>query len=137
MRNVHLPHFSGVPRQRGRGLGALAGTIARTAFPILKRFVVPAAKKIGRDAIDIAIPQVEDVLSGKSSVKKAIRKTASSTLKNKLEEVIGKKLGGRKGKQKGSFLNERRENAVAKISLKKLKSNVCTHSCESLLIRCF
>ena len=45
MRNVHLPHFSGVPRQRGRGLGALAGTIARTAFPILKRFVVPAAKK--------------------------------------------------------------------------------------------
>ena len=35
MRNVHLPHFSGVPRQRGRGLGALAGTIARTAFPIL------------------------------------------------------------------------------------------------------
>ena len=58
MRNVHLPHFSGVPRQRGRGLGALAGTVARTAFPILKRFVVPAAKKIGRDAIDIAIPQV-------------------------------------------------------------------------------
>ena len=44
MRNVHLAHFSGVPRQRGRGLGALAGTIARTAFPILKRFVVPAAK---------------------------------------------------------------------------------------------
>ena len=119
MRNVHLPHFSGVPRQRGRGLGALAGTIARTAFPILKRFVVPAAKKIGRDAIDIAIPQVEDVLSGKSSVRKAIRKTASSTLKKQIGGGHRKKIGGRERKQKGSFLNERRENAVAKISSKK------------------
>ena len=30
------PRFSGVPRQRGRGFGAFAGIVARTAFPILK-----------------------------------------------------------------------------------------------------
>ena len=107
MRNVHLPHFSGVPRQRGRGLGALAGTIARTAFPILKRFVVPAAKKIGRDAIDIAIPQVEDVLSGKSSVKKAIRKTASSTLKKQIGGGHRKKIRS-KGKAK-RFISKRKK----------------------------
>ena len=120
MRTVHLPHFSGVPRQRGRGLGALAGTIARTAFPILKRFVVPAAKKIGRDAIDIAIPQVEDVLSGKSSVKKAIRKTASSTLKKQIGGGHRKKIRRSKGKAK-RFISKRkkrkrsRENFFKKI----------------------
>ena len=135
MRNVHIPHFSGVPRQRGRGLGALAGTIARIAFPILKRFVVPAAKKIGRDAIDIAIPQVEDVLSGKSCVKKAIKKTASSTFK---------KIGGHRKKIRRSrakakrFISKRKKRKRSREDFsKKVKSNVCPYSSESLLVRCF
>ena len=40
-----LPYFRGYSRQRGRGFGALAQTIGRTAIRFLRRYVVPAAKK--------------------------------------------------------------------------------------------
>ena len=45
MDGYNLPYFKGVPRQRGRGFGALARTVARTTLPILKKYVLPAAKK--------------------------------------------------------------------------------------------
>ena len=48
MDGYNLPYFKGAPRQRGRGFGALAKTVARTTLPILKKHVLTAAKKIGR-----------------------------------------------------------------------------------------
>ena len=71
MDGYSLPYFEGVPRQRGRGFGALARTVARTTLPILKKYVLPAAKKIGRDVIESAIPEVGGVLSGQTSIKKS------------------------------------------------------------------
>ena len=79
-----LPYFSGVRRQRGRGLGAFAGTVARSAFPILKKYFVPAAKRIGKDLIEAAIPQIDEVMSGRSNIKKAAKRTATATLKKQL-----------------------------------------------------
>ena len=76
-----LPYFEGVPRQRGRGFGALARTVARTTLHILKKYVLPAAKKIGRDVIESAIPKIGGVLSGHTSIKKAVKKTAKSTIR--------------------------------------------------------
>lgn len=87
-----LPYFKGVPRQRGRGLGALAGTIARTAFPIMKRYIVPVVKKVGRDLVSSAVPEIGEVLSGKTSVKKALKRTASNT--------ISKQIGGGRRKRR-------------------------------------
>ena len=46
-----LPYFRGYSRQRGRGFGALAQTIGRTAIPFLRRYVVPAAKRVGADLL--------------------------------------------------------------------------------------
>ena len=34
---TNLDYFKGTPRQRGKGLGAFAGTIGRTAFPIFQK----------------------------------------------------------------------------------------------------
>ena len=65
-----LPYFKGVPRQRGRGLGSLAGTVVSTAFPILKKYYVPAAKRIGRDLFETGASEVGNVLSGKTNIKK-------------------------------------------------------------------
>ena len=45
MDGYNLPYFKGVPRQRGRGFGALARTVARTTLPIFKKYVLHAAKK--------------------------------------------------------------------------------------------
>ena len=64
------PYCRGIPRSRGRGLGPLTGTIALTAFPILRKYLLPAVKRIGRDALESAILEMGKVLSGKSSTKK-------------------------------------------------------------------
>ena len=53
----NLEYFKGTPRQRGRGLVALAGTIARTAFPVFRMYVLPAAKKLWKDALEVALPE--------------------------------------------------------------------------------
>ena len=43
-RQVEIPYYRVVARQRGRGFGALAQVIARTAIPFLRKCIVPAAK---------------------------------------------------------------------------------------------
>ena len=62
-----LPCFRGYSRQRGRGFGALAQTIGRTAIPFLRRYVVPAAKRVGADLIELAAPEIGNVLAGRKS----------------------------------------------------------------------
>ena len=63
-----LPHFRGYSRQKGRGFGALAQTVVRTAIPFLRRYVVPAAKRVGAGLLDIAAPEVGNVLIGKKEI---------------------------------------------------------------------
>ena len=102
-----LPHFSGVPRQRGRGFGAFAGTVARTAFPILKKkYFFRAAKRIGRDLIESTVPEIENVVSGKSSVRKALKKLTSS--------IIRKQIGGGKRKRRSATKSKKRKNSRKK-----------------------
>lgn len=105
MEGYSLPYFKGVPRQRGRGIGALASTIARFSFPILKKFVVPAAKKIGRDFVQAAAPEIGEVLAGRSSVKKALKRSTNNTLR--------KQVGG------GESLNRRHHRHQRKKKSKK------------------
>ena len=71
MDSYNLLYSKRVPRQRERGFGALARTVARNTLPLLKKYVLPAAKKIGRDVIESAIPEIGGVLSGQTSIKKA------------------------------------------------------------------
>ena len=46
-----MPHFSGPYRQRGSGFGALAMGIGRVALPLARKFIVPAAKRIGKELL--------------------------------------------------------------------------------------
>ena len=87
MDGYNLPYFKGVPRQRGRCVGALARTVARATLPILKKYVLPAAKKIGQDVIESAIPEIGGVLSGQTSIKKSVKKTENQPYRNKLVVV--------------------------------------------------
>ena len=56
-----LTYFQGYARQRGRGLESLAQTIERTTIPFLRRYVVPAAKRVGADLIEMAAPEIANV----------------------------------------------------------------------------
>ena len=58
-----LPHFSGHHRQRASGFGALAAGIGRSALPLARRFILPTAKRIGRELLKQGVPEIVDVVS--------------------------------------------------------------------------
>ena len=82
------PYFSGHYRQRGSGCGALAADIGRAALPIARKFLWSVAKKMGRELIVQAAPELVDVVTKKKSPKKAIKST--------LEYTVRKQMGGSK-----------------------------------------
>ena len=63
--SADFPIFWGHARQRGWGVRALAQTLGRTAIPFIKKYTVPAAKRIGRDLFEIAAPEIGEVVSGR------------------------------------------------------------------------
>ena len=85
-RQVEIPYYRGVGRQRGRGFGALAQVIGRTAIPFLRKYVVPAAKRIGADMLEFAAPEIGEVFSGRKSFKSAARSVGKKTLRKQLGE---------------------------------------------------
>ena len=78
------PYFRGYSRKRGRGFGALAQTIGRTAIPFLRRYVVPAAKRVCADLLDIAAPEIGNVLTGKKKFKSVAADVGKKTLRKQL-----------------------------------------------------
>ena len=69
-----LPHFSGHYRQRGSGFGALAAGIGRVVLPLARRFILPTAKRIGRELLKPGVPELVDVVSKKKSPKTSLKK---------------------------------------------------------------
>ena len=98
---TNLECFKSTPRQRGRGLGVLAGKIARTASPIFRKFFLLTATKLGKDAIEAAPPELGEVIAGRSSIKKATKWTAKKTVR--------KQLGGEKRKKTSRKCDKRSE----------------------------
>ena len=85
-RQVENPYYRAVGRQRGRGFGALAQVIGRTAIPILHKFIVPAAKRVGVHLLEIAVPENAEVVSGRLNIKTAARSVERQTLGKQLGE---------------------------------------------------
>ena len=87
-RQVEIPNYRGVGRQRGRGFGAFAQVIGRTAIPFLRKYVVRAAKRIGADMLEFAAPEIREVFSGRKSFKSAAKSVGKKTLRKQLGEGI-------------------------------------------------
>ena len=88
-RQVEIPYHRGVGRQRGRRIGALAQVIGRTAIPFLRKYVFPAAKRIGADMLEFAAPEIGEVISGRKSFKSAAKSVGKQTLRKQLSEGEG------------------------------------------------
>ena len=91
-KEVEIPYYRGVGRQRGRGFGALAQVIGRTAIPFLRKIIVPAAKRVGADLLEFAVPEIAEVVSGRKNIKTAAKSVGRQTLRKQLGE------GSRRGK---------------------------------------
>ena len=88
-RQVEIPYYRGVGRQRGRGFGALAQFIGRTAIPVLRKFIVPAAKRVGADLLEFAVQKIAEVVSGRKNIKAAAKSVGGRTLRKQLGEGEG------------------------------------------------
>ena len=94
-RQVEIPYYRGVGRQRGRGFGALAKVIGRTAIPFLRKYIVPAAKRVGADLLEFAAPEIGEVISGRKSFKSAAKSVGKQTLRKQLGQGSRKGTAGR------------------------------------------
>ena len=82
-RQVEIPYYRGVGRQRGRGFGALAQVIGRTAIPFLRKYI-PAAKRVAADLLEFAVPKIAEDVSGRKNFKTAAKSVVKQTLKKQL-----------------------------------------------------
>ena len=94
-RQVKIPYYRGVGRQRGRGFDALAQVIGRTAIPVLQKYIVPAAKQVGADLLEFAVPEIAEVVSGRKNFKTAAKSVGKQTLKKQLGERSRKRTASR------------------------------------------
>ena len=87
-RQVEIAYYRGVGRQMGRGFGALAHVIGRTAIPFLRKFIVPAAKRIGADMLEFAAPEIGEVISGRKSFKSAANCVSKQTMRKQMVKEV-------------------------------------------------
>jgi hypothetical protein len=98
--------FSGPLRQRGAGFGALAAGIGRVAIPLLRRYVAPVAKRVGKELIQAAIPELASVIRGK--------KRGRAAFKSVLKSTALKQLGGAKRRRKATKAPQRRRKPAVR-----------------------
>ena len=91
-------YYRGSVRQRGSGIGSLALKVARHALPLLSKYVLPSAKRVGKDFALNLLPEVFDVVTGRggepattSNIKKAVKRAAGKTVKKQLGTGAAKK----------------------------------------------
>ena len=94
-REVEIPHYRGVGRQRGGGFGALAQVIGRTAIPFLPKHIFPAAKRVGADLLEFAVPEIAGVVSGRKNFKTAAKSVGRQTLRKLLGSGCRKRTASR------------------------------------------
>ena len=83
-----LLYFSGHYRQRGSGFGALASGIGRIALPLARKFIIPAAKRVGKELLLQSVPELMDV------VNKKISKTSAAKHDIKYSQKANRRLIG-------------------------------------------
>ena len=61
------------------GFGALAKVIGRAAILFLRNYIVPAAKRVGADLLEVAVPGIAVVFSGRKHFKTATKRVGKQT----------------------------------------------------------
>ena len=98
-RQVEIPFYRGVGRQRVRGFGALAQVIGRTAIQFLRKYIVPAAKRLGADLLELPVPEFAEVVSGRKIFKTAAKSVGRQTLRKHLGSGSRKRKGAIGGRE--------------------------------------
>ena len=128
-REVEIPFYRGVGRQRGRGFGALAQVIRRTAIPFLRKYIVPDAKRVGADMLEFPVPEFAEVFSGGKKFKTAAKNVGRQTLRKQLGS--GSMEGKGSHRRKGTCVQEAgtqvHSNKICKTNQSVAKRHVYKH----------
>lgn len=90
-KQIRSPYFSGVTRQRGSGFGPLALAFTRFARPLFTNVLLPAAKRFGRNLAVEALPEVVDMIDGKTSLKRATKKSFKKAARKTIQTGSGQR----------------------------------------------
>lgn len=115
------PFFQGPLRQRGAGIGAILTGVKQFAIPLARRYVIPA----GRELLRNAVPEILDIIAGKTKPKRAFKNAARKTV---LKQMGGGRSRAKsrkkqsKPKRKTKKKPARKRKAVKKMSSSKRPS---------------
>ena len=90
--------FSGPARQMGAGaggLGAFAMRMGRVAIPVVRRYILPVAKQLGRNLLEAAIPEIGQVLAGRKRPSGKMLKHVAETATKKTVKTSAPRFSDR------------------------------------------
>ena len=94
-------NYSGPASQMGSGggLGPFAVRMGRVAIPLVRNYVLPVARQVGRNLLETAIPKIGDVLIGKKKLNPKLlasvaKKTAAKTMSKNMPAGVALRPGG-------------------------------------------
>ena len=90
-RQVKIPFYKSIGRQRGSRFGTLAQVVEGTAIPFLRKYIVPAAKRGCAELLEFAVPEIVDVVCDRRNFKMAAESVRIQTLRKKLGSSSRKK----------------------------------------------
>ena len=113
-REVEIPDYRCVGRHRGRGFGALAQVIGRTAILFLRKCIVPAAKRVGADFLEFAVPEIAEVVSGRKNFKTAPKSVGRQNLRKQLGEGSRKKTGSSRTRSSSGVISTKSAKQISR-----------------------
>ena len=93
-RQIEILFYRGVGRQRVRGFGAVAQVIGRTEIAFLRKYIIPAAKRVGADLLEFAVPEMAEVVSGRKDINTAAKSVGRQTFRKQLGEGSRRPMAG-------------------------------------------
>ena len=70
--------------------------IGRVALPLARNFIIPAAKRMGKELLVQGVPELINIATKKKTPKQALKSTVKNRIKRQVES--GKKSARRRGR---------------------------------------
>ena len=106
-------------RQRGSGVGPLVAGVSSVVLPIAKKYALPFAKRVGKEFVRNAIPEIVDVVTGKTKAKAAVKRAAVKTVKKQLGAGGRRVRRYRKKKSVGRITKRKSTKSRRRVTKKK------------------
>ena len=82
-RQVEIPFYRSLGRQRGKGFRALAQVIVGTEIPLFREQYF-LAKRVGADVMEFASPNIEEEVGVRNNLRTAVKNVRKQTLRKQL-----------------------------------------------------